>query len=181
MHIGTDWELHACAELLVRPLPTRCRYYRLVEHCPAASGGLPCNPLKECTHGLGPSPPPGPSPPSGGCTSQLAKDGCRPSAGAEACDACAGAHQADLRAAGCTSQFVRSFCASSGPAPSPPGPPSKGCETELDLICPVATDPTPMKCGECAKIPLHYSELVKAGCTPEIVKPLCEARGGRTL
>ena len=66
-------------------------------------------------------------------------------------------------------------------APSEPAlgpPPAKGCEAELDLICPVATDPTPMKCGECAKSPLHYAQLLKAGCTEKIVRVLCEARGG---
>ena len=45
------------------------------------------------------------------CTAQLAKDGCSASVGVEACDTCAGAHQSDLKAAGCTPSLVRDFCA----------------------------------------------------------------------
>ena len=58
---------------------------------------------------------PSSTPAHGSCTTQLAKDGCSTSLGKEACDTCAGAHQADLRAAGCTSTFVKSFCAGKGP------------------------------------------------------------------
>ena len=49
-----------------------------------------------------------------GCMAQLTQDGCSPSAGSSmTCDACAGAHQSNLRAAGCTSAFIKSFCAGS--------------------------------------------------------------------
>lgn len=64
-----------------------------------------CTPLSVQQFCAGPSPAPA-SP----CVGALTKDGCKPAAGTKACEQCAGAHQADLRAAGCTPKFVQSFC-----------------------------------------------------------------------
>ena len=54
---------------------------------------------------------PRPLPLPGKCAAELTKDGCTASIGAGACDRCAGAHQSDLKAAGCTRTFVKDFCA----------------------------------------------------------------------
>ena len=122
-----------------------------------------------------PGPPSPPSPPSGACTAQLAKDGCSPSLGVEACDACVGKHQSDLRAAGCTSPFVQAFCAGGGPAPTPPPPgPAHGCTATLDQLCPVEADPTTTKCEKCAET--HALKLKLAGCTEQSVRKACTER-----
>jgi hypothetical protein len=79
--------------------------------------------LEYCGGTSPPSPPtPAPHPPHASCAAQLAQDGCKPSLGVEACAACADAHRADLRAAGCTQPAVRSLCEPSGPAPAPRPP-----------------------------------------------------------
>jgi len=86
------------------------QFYRMVE-TPSATGE-PSNPDKSCAI---PSAPPGPSKPtpapapSGGCAAQLKKDGCH-DAGVS-CEKCAEAHEADLKAAGCTgAKEVKQLC-----------------------------------------------------------------------
>ena len=55
------------------------------------------------------------SPASDSCVAAMARDGCSPDDGVILCDACAGRHQSDLRAAKCTSTAVKAFCAGSVP------------------------------------------------------------------
>ena len=64
-----------------------------------------------------PPSPPSPAPPPEGCVAQLGKDGCE--AGREqACESCAEKHQSDLKAAGCTTTAVKSYCTQAPPKPS---------------------------------------------------------------
>ena len=56
-------------------------------------------------------PAPAPAPPGSACAAAMAKDGCEPAAGERACEQCAGAHQAGLKAAGCTPASVQKLCA----------------------------------------------------------------------
>jgi ribosome maturation protein SDO1 len=89
------------------------QYYRMVE---APSGtGLPVNPGKGCAIPSGPGPStPTPVPAPGGCAAQLKKDGCLDAAaaagGLDKCEKCAEAHDADLKAAGCTYKEVKELC-----------------------------------------------------------------------
>jgi hypothetical protein len=97
------------------------QFYRMVE--PPAGTGLPNNPYRTCKLPPAPAPGPGPGPgpaPSGGCATELRKDGCLNAtttmAGSDAlnkCEKCAKAHKADLEAAGCTVAEARKLCGDS--------------------------------------------------------------------
>ena len=90
------------------------QHYRTVE-APLGSGE-PSNPDKGCAvsqYNPGPSTPTPAPAPGGGCAAQLKKDGCLDAAvgGPTKCEKCAEAHEADLKAAGCTDEKeVKDLC-----------------------------------------------------------------------
>ena len=75
------------------------QYHRLVESCPAADAGQPCNPDPDCAPSEG-----------GTCKARLAADGCLDEPTAWRCKKCAAAHEADLEKAGCTNATVGQLC-----------------------------------------------------------------------
>ena len=86
-------------------------FYRMVEA--PSSTGLPVNPGKGCAIPSGPGPStPTPAPAPDGCAAQLQKDGCLGTMvdRLNKCEKCAEAHEADLKAAGCTVAEAKKLC-----------------------------------------------------------------------
>ena len=63
-----------------------------------------------------------------------------------------------------------------GPSPGPsPGPaPAGSCEVALEKYCPMASYPSPWKCGKCSRA--HTQQLQAAQCTVAEVTADCKAR-----